>query len=274
MSINLNISNKNNNSINQNSEMLIYRDWKNYRKETGGYFLISNTIEEYLPYIKDGSLTLYLFYLIHAKNETGNSFYSVETISQILNVSTKTISNWNSNLSDLGLISRQKGKKSSNTFLLPTSNFTKFVTDLKNSELLLAIKDLNYKKEKSIILSQKARNGVYMFYQFEIYYKEHYSNKENISIKRYIYIGQKIDLNIKFNSEPQQELTWGTISNYDNTDIFVYTGHKSIRYDINNTNTDEELILDNITSLIDQIIPNIKYIKQNYQNLNPNINSK
>lgn len=257
MTINLAISK---NSIQNNvSETLIYQSWKEYKKNTGGYCLISNTLEEYLPFITDGSLNLYLFYLIHADNNTGNSFYSVDSISKKLRVSTKTITNWNSKLSDLGLISRQKGKKSSNTYLLPTSNFTIFSI---SENLNIAIKELNYKKEKDIILSQKARNGIYLFYKYKILSKIYTNNKSGETITRYIYIGKKIETKIRIIDDPKKEIEWNTISD---TDIFVYTGKEEIRYDINNPNNK---ILENITSLLDQILYNFDDIKSNYPKLN------
>lgn len=104
---------------------MLYNTWLNYTKnEKTGYFLVSNGIKDYLPLIKSPAINLYIYYCYHANNKKGDSFVSIDTMAKDLNVSSKTINNWNTILSDLGLIRRlNRSYTSSKTQLLPTSNF-------------------------------------------------------------------------------------------------------------------------------------------------------
>lgn len=85
---------------------------------------IDKHFRAFLPYLTDGAVRLYLYYAFAANNETGESWYSVETISKELGAAERSIGNWNHHLEDLGLIYRTKqGKKSKTTFLLPLTGF-------------------------------------------------------------------------------------------------------------------------------------------------------
>ena len=78
----------------------------------------------FLPYLKDGAVKLYLYYATVANNETGESWYSIDTISKRLGATDRSIGNWNNQLEDLGLIFRTStGKKSKATFVLPLTGF-------------------------------------------------------------------------------------------------------------------------------------------------------
>lgn len=83
-------------------------------------------IDKYLPYFKGRALTLYVFYLSKAKNNTGVSYWSIQRIADKLGASAKSITTWNINLIELGLIYRQNDQNtdiSSKTYLLPTQSF-------------------------------------------------------------------------------------------------------------------------------------------------------
>ena len=103
----------------------LFNQWTRYVKNNKtGYFMLSNALEDYLPFIKSAAMNLYIFYAIHAKNEEGCSYYSNETIARKLKVSVKTISNWNKVLQDVGLIVRTPNpNNSSTTYMLPLSDF-------------------------------------------------------------------------------------------------------------------------------------------------------
>lgn len=99
---------------------LIYKLWKDQLK--GGYFILSNEINDYFPFLKKSdAIMLYLFYAIKADNDYGTSTYGIETLSSSMNTTKKTINNWNNILIDAGLISRYSSSKyrSSVTELLP-----------------------------------------------------------------------------------------------------------------------------------------------------------
>lgn len=59
-----------------------------------------------------------------SNNDTGESWYSIDTISKKLGATERSIGNWNNQLEDLGLIFRTStGKKSKATFVLPLTGF-------------------------------------------------------------------------------------------------------------------------------------------------------
>ena len=79
---------------------------------------VDSNFAAFLPYLKDGAVKLYLYYAVVANNDTGESWYSIDTISKKLGATERSIGNWNNQLEDLGLIFRTStGKKSKATFL-------------------------------------------------------------------------------------------------------------------------------------------------------------
>ncbi|WP_288222528.1 helix-turn-helix domain-containing protein [uncultured Clostridium sp.] len=114
-----------------------YYQWKNNmdKKQVGAkFFILFKDFDKHLRDISSGALKLYLYYGFHAKNETGVSWHSVETIREYFNVSEKSINNWNNELIERGLIKRLSKGKSLNktTYLLPFSmNYIK----VKNIEM-------------------------------------------------------------------------------------------------------------------------------------------
>ena len=96
-------------------------------------------ISNYLPLLKSGPLSLYILYVLKANNDRGSSFWSIDALAKKLQTTTKSITNWNTKLIDLGLIRRLKGLgKSTTTVLLPTSPI---IINEKNQE---SIKPVSY----------------------------------------------------------------------------------------------------------------------------------
>lgn len=103
---------------------------------------LDNNFVHYLPYLKDGAVKLYLHYAMAANNDTGESWYGIQTSGNKIGVTERSISNWNNELEDMGLIYRMStGKKSKSTFLLPLTGFAKKVNS-KNINQILKTFDL------------------------------------------------------------------------------------------------------------------------------------
>lgn len=189
MSINLNL---NSSSATYNASYL-FNAWTRYvKKEKAGYFTISNKLEEYLPYIKSPALNLYTFYAIHARNEQGYSYYSNATLSEILQVSPKTITNWNATLQDLGLIYRDKRNNSSwLTYLLPLSDFAINISNKNNlGDLKELLHHLGYKESNTVHLyinTVKLATPKSIKYKYTIYQKKIKDNKKTL-ITRNIFL--------------------------------------------------------------------------------------
>lgn len=106
---------------------------------------VGSNFINFLPHLNDGAVKLYLYYAVAAKNDTGASWHSVDTISQKLDATGRSIGNWNRQLEDLGLIFRtSNGKKSKTTFVLPLTSFAvkmsvqrieQILTELRLSEI-------------------------------------------------------------------------------------------------------------------------------------------
>ena len=85
---------------------------------------VDSNFMNYLPHLKDGAVKLYLYYAAAAKNDNGESWHSIDTISRNLGATERSIGNWNRQLESLGLIYRtSSGKKSRATFVLPLTSF-------------------------------------------------------------------------------------------------------------------------------------------------------
>ena len=65
---------------------------------------VDSNFVRFLPYLNDGAVKLYLYYAVVAKNDTGESWHSIDTISQKLDATARSIGNWNRQLEDLGYI--------------------------------------------------------------------------------------------------------------------------------------------------------------------------
>ena len=103
---------------------LCYSSCTNVKNKIFRFAKVDNQFSGYLPYLSDGAVKLYLYYAFAAKNEDGGSWHSIETICKNLNVSDRSIVNWNNQLETLGLIYRTRGnKKSKSTYLLPLTSY-------------------------------------------------------------------------------------------------------------------------------------------------------
>lgn len=105
-----------------------YKYWREHRKDGKQPFLmVPSEILNYLKSIHTRAISLYLYYCSRAGNNTGKSWAAVETAAKELDISTKSVNNWNRELEELGLIARiNEGKSSKTTYLLPISNYTYF----------------------------------------------------------------------------------------------------------------------------------------------------
>ena len=56
---------------------------------------VDSNFAAFLPYLKDGAVKLYLYYAVVANNDTGESWYSIDTISKKLGATERSIGNWN-----------------------------------------------------------------------------------------------------------------------------------------------------------------------------------
>lgn len=198
----------------------IYKEWLDFVKtqKSVGYFIVSNDIEEYLPFIKSPAINLYLFYAAHAKNGKGFSFYSIDKLAEKLKVTPKTINNWNATLSDLGLIFRSPNSyHSSRTQLLPTTNF--LIDPKKNitsSEMVIntLTNDLGYKVQTKIsILSLNGNTSTLKSYQL---YKRTYAIQKKGEINRYVAMllnEEKISEKIK---KPSSSWMYYSTQDHDN----------------------------------------------------------
>lgn len=100
-----------------------YENWQSNKKlYKEPFFILYKDFDVHLKEISSGALKLFLYYGFHAKNKTGESWPSIETISKYFDVSTRTVNLWNKELEDRGIVSRAKTKaKSKTTYILPFS---------------------------------------------------------------------------------------------------------------------------------------------------------
>lgn len=177
----------------------LYQEWK--KQQSVGYAILSNHIEDYLPYITAPALKLYLFYVIHANNDSGSSYYSNNSIARRLKVSEKTINNWNASLQDIGLISRTRAfNSSSTTQLLPLSDFIITLDSSINSNN--AIENLNtegYHEESLLYISYYPKK-LNMQTEKYVFYKRDYTIKKTSKQKAHTitrYVAVQVTYNTK-----------------------------------------------------------------------------
>lgn len=126
-------------------------------------------ISNYLPLLKSGPLSLYILYVLKANNDRGSSFWSIDALAKKLQTTTKSITNWNTKLIDLGLIHRLKGLgKSTTTVLLPTSPI---IINEKTQESIKLLEKINYKLQGYVIFKKDNKYITYRFFESNIKYK-------------------------------------------------------------------------------------------------------
>lgn len=103
------------------------KDYQLWRIENTGtkqsFFILYKTFldNNHLKNLSGNSIKLYLYLGFHSNNKTGESWHSIETISEYFGCDERTIKRWFKELEDNNLIQRiQKGyKRVANTFLIP-----------------------------------------------------------------------------------------------------------------------------------------------------------
>lgn len=103
------------------------KDYQLWRIENTGqkqtFFIIYKKFldDNHLRNLSGNSVKLYLYLGFHSNNKTGESWHSIEAISNYFNCDERTIKRWFKELEDHNLIKRiQKGyKRVANTFLIP-----------------------------------------------------------------------------------------------------------------------------------------------------------
>lgn len=131
------------------NQMLDYYYWRKSRRENNEPFaMIPSELVTYLSKFKTKALGLYLFYCLKAKNETGESYYSIDRLSEEMKVTPRTINYWNEELEAMGLIARfDATKKSKSTFVLPLSSFY-YIKEHQTLEDFLKKEDEKTKEEQ------------------------------------------------------------------------------------------------------------------------------
>lgn len=103
-----------------------YRSWKELnQKSKSSFTAIDNTFftNKLLKDLEPGPLKLYLYFSHAARNHSGHSWHSIQTIADYFDAGTRTIDNWIKGLIDRDLIFRApKGSKSYHTYLIPFSD--------------------------------------------------------------------------------------------------------------------------------------------------------
>ncbi|OZI10208.1 hypothetical protein CEW92_18285 [Bacillaceae bacterium SAS-127] len=96
-----------------------WRDENFYNKQ--GFFPVFSTFKEQMRSLSPGAITLFLYIGLHSNNQTGECRHSIETIAAFFDKSTRTISNWISELEEARLIVRVQLKFNgvSYTYLRP-----------------------------------------------------------------------------------------------------------------------------------------------------------
>lgn len=189
-----------------------YKTWRESSKESNqNFYILPHEFKEYLPLIHTSAINLYMFYCLHSKNEGGDSWYSLESLSKELGASTKSINNWNKELENLGLIYREKNtKKSSTTFLLPITDYIQ--TSEKSVDEYIMTSNKNFDGELISIMhifqwrsklskNNKKRDYSQPFNRLVLcYQRTHHIDEKTIKIRKFVVLEpeflkvKKIDL--------------------------------------------------------------------------------
>lgn len=115
-----------------------FKDWREFNRESQQNFaIIPSAIVSYLSEFDNKALSLYLYYCLHARNDTGESWHSTSKCASELGVTVRSINNWNNVLERMGLIFRASNNHSSlSTFLLPLSNYISVFQNTRLDEYL------------------------------------------------------------------------------------------------------------------------------------------
>lgn len=100
----------------------LWSNWKLFNRDAKAIFfpIFKEFGETHLKDISGGACKLYIFLGLKSRN-TGESWYSISTMADALGVKTRTIDKWLQELSDRGLIVRDRHSLTSTTYLYPYS---------------------------------------------------------------------------------------------------------------------------------------------------------
>lgn len=100
-----------------------HETWKQKSLKSQGYFVVFNSFleEGYLRNLSGGAVKLFIYLGIVSKNNSGESFHSVESMAKYFGVSKKTIYSWINELEEASLLTRMQLDINavSHTFLRP-----------------------------------------------------------------------------------------------------------------------------------------------------------
>ncbi|MDU6361710.1 MAG: helix-turn-helix domain-containing protein [Clostridiales bacterium] len=102
----------------------LYKSWKQSKlNNNSGFFIIYNDMKDknILREISGNAFKCYTFLGIVSKNDTGESWYTIESIANYFQVSTRTVSNWIKELENYNLIRKLQFEPNtvSHTYLQP-----------------------------------------------------------------------------------------------------------------------------------------------------------
>lgn len=81
-----------------------WRDELFAKKE--GFFPIFYEFKNYLPHLSGGAVALFVYIGIHANNQSGENFHSLDRVSKFFGKSSRTISTYFKELEEIGLVER------------------------------------------------------------------------------------------------------------------------------------------------------------------------
>lgn len=86
-----------------------------------GFYPVFSGFKKYFGLLSPGAITLFLYLGLHSNNISGQSHHSIKTMAKNLNKSERTVSNWISELEEIGLIERLQPNFNSvsHTFIIP-----------------------------------------------------------------------------------------------------------------------------------------------------------
>lgn len=177
-----------------------FEDWREFNKESQKNFaIIPNDIVSYLSEFDNKALSLYLYYCLHARNNTGESWHSTNKCASELGVTVRSINNWNNVLEKMGLIFREPNNQSStSTFLLPISNYISVFQNTKLDEYLKKYNEDNLQRKfegdlKAVINVFQYRKN-YDTKEFTepynvwllIFEREHHTDSKTFVVNKYV----------------------------------------------------------------------------------------
>ncbi|MEB7735296.1 hypothetical protein [Mammaliicoccus sciuri] len=194
-----------------------YGQWRDYNKDAKNTFhILPSGIKKYLPYFDGKAMNLYLFYCLNSRNDTGESWYSTKKCAEELEVTVRSINNWNTILEDIGLIVRAANNHTSkSTFLLPLSSYVVKEDEIGVTDFVRDYNQNNYKritdgKLVSVInLFQWRKNSETKFYDVPYniiclgFERTHYYDRaqKDFTVRKFVLLGENnINQEIDFKS--------------------------------------------------------------------------